>query len=79
DDSLRYLGRADEQVKIRGYRVEPGEIAAALQAHPAVRHAHVVVRQHQGGARLTACAATANGSEPTEAELRTMLGERLPR
>ncbi|KZS74762.1 non-ribosomal peptide synthetase [Mycobacterium kansasii] len=79
DESLVYLSRADEQVKIRGYRVEPGEIAAALQAHPGVRHAHVVVREHQGGARLTACAATANGSEPTEAELRTMLGERLPR
>ncbi|BCI86416.1 hypothetical protein NIIDMKKI_16220 [Mycobacterium kansasii] len=28
---------------------------------------------------MTACAATANGSAPTEAELRTMLGERLPR
>lgn len=79
DESLVYLGRADEQVKIRGYRVEPGEIAAALQAHPGVRHAHVVVREHPGGARLTACAATANGSAPTEAELRTMLGERLPR
>ncbi|ORB83495.1 non-ribosomal peptide synthetase [Mycobacterium kansasii] len=79
DDTLHYLGRADEQVKIRGYRVEPGEIAAVLQAHPAVRHAHVVVREHRGGPRLTACAATANGSDPSEAELRAMLGERLPR
>lgn len=79
DDSLQYLGRADEQVKIRGYRVEPGEIAAALQTHPAVRHAHVVVRERRGSPRLTAYAATADGHEPTAAELRAMLGERLPR
>ncbi len=79
DDSLAYLGRADAQVKIRGYRVEPGEIAAALQAHPAVRHAHVLVREQPGGTRLAAYVATADGAQPTVAELRGMLGERLPR
>jgi mycobactin peptide synthetase MbtF len=79
DGSVQYLGRADAQVKIRGYRVEPGEIAAALQRHPAVRHAHVLVREQQGGPRLTAYAAPSNGSAPTPAELRDMLGKRLPR
>ena len=79
DGSLQYLGRADAQVKIRGYRVEPGEIAAALESHPAVRHAHVLVGEQKGGLRLTAYAATANGSQTTAAELRGMLGERLPR
>lgn len=77
--ALRYLGRADAQVKIRGYRVEPGEIATALEQHPAVRHADVVVREHRGGPRLTAYAVSVNGSAPTSAELRGMLGERLPR
>ncbi|MEB3032888.1 non-ribosomal peptide synthetase [[Mycobacterium] nativiensis] len=79
DGALQYLGRADAQVKIRGYRVEPGEICAALEAHPAVRHADVVVREHRGGARLTAYAVPLDGAAPAAAELRCMLGERLPR
>jgi mycobactin peptide synthetase MbtF len=79
DGSLHCLGRADAQVKIRGYRVEPGEIAAALESHPAVRHAHVLVREQYGRTRLTAYAAAADGAQPTVRELRDMLGERLPR
>jgi mycobactin peptide synthetase MbtF len=80
DGSLQYLGRADAQVKIRGYRVELGEIAAALESHPAVRHAHVLVREQQrGGPRLTAYAAAVDGTKPTAGQLRGMLSERLPR
>ncbi|WAC93281.1 amino acid adenylation domain-containing protein [Mycobacterium sp. Aquia_213] len=81
DGSLQYVGRADAQVKIRGYRVEPGEIAAALESHPAVRHAGVVVRRLQTGARLTAYVVIAQAAahRPSAAELRGMLGTRLPR
>ncbi|MBV9321584.1 MAG: AMP-binding protein, partial [Mycobacterium sp.] len=83
DGSLQYLGRADAQVKIRGYRVEPGEIAAALEAHPAVRRAGVVVRDQHGAPQLTAYVAIADGaaanSRPTAAELRSALTARLPR
>ncbi|WP_445159580.1 amino acid adenylation domain-containing protein [Mycobacterium sp. Dal123C01] len=81
DGSLHYVGRADAQVKIRGYRVEPGEIAAALDSHPAVRHAGVVVRRRQGAARLTAYVVLADAvaDRPSAAELRGMLGSRLPR
>ncbi|OBH78539.1 non-ribosomal peptide synthetase [Mycobacterium mantenii] len=80
DGSVQYVGRADAQVKIRGHRVEPGEIAAALESHPAVRHAGVLVRQRRGVARLTAYVATdpATG-RPTASELRSVLGTRLPR
>ncbi|GAB1818981.1 amino acid adenylation domain-containing protein [Herbidospora sp. RD11066] len=36
---LDLIGRTDDQVKIRGHRVEPGETAALLATHPAVRAA----------------------------------------
>ncbi len=82
DGSLQYLGRADAQVKIRGYRVEPGEIAAALESHPGVRRAGVVVGEHHGAARLTAYVVTDRAAAdlpPTVAELRGVLSARLPR
>src|SRR5690606_13449250 len=46
---LLFRGRADQQVKIRGFRIEPGEIEAALCAHPAVEHAAVIAREPPGG------------------------------
>ncbi|MFG2914397.1 non-ribosomal peptide synthase/polyketide synthase [Kitasatospora sp. NPDC048298] len=49
---IELLGRADAQVKIRGNRVEPGEVEAALTAHPAVRRAVVLVRDGRAGEQL---------------------------
>ncbi|MFI5778970.1 amino acid adenylation domain-containing protein [Nocardia sp. NPDC051570] len=45
--ALEYLGRTDFQLKLRGLRIEPGEVEAALRAHPAVAAAAVVVRGEQ--------------------------------
>src|SRR5215510_318531 len=53
DGVFEYLGRFDDQVKIRGFRIEPGEVAAVLRQHPAVRHAFVAADgSGQADARL---------------------------
>ena len=72
---LDFLGRTDDQVKIRGYRVEPGEVAAVLDEHPAVERSAVVAdRSGPGGlARLVAYVVASR-----DADLKTYLRGLLP-
>jgi hypothetical protein len=78
DGDVEYLGRIDEQVKVRGFRIEPGEIEAALAAHPGVAQAAVVVDGEGADRRLLAFFAPAAGAAPAAAELRDFLRARLP-
>jgi acyl-coenzyme A synthetase/AMP-(fatty) acid ligase len=78
DGELEYLGRTDFQVKVRGFRVEPGEVEAALGAHPAVAHAAVDARGEGPERRLCAWIVAAGGLAADPAALRAHLADRLP-
>ncbi|MFW5419110.1 amino acid adenylation domain-containing protein [Nocardiopsis sp. CNT-189] len=82
DGSVDYIGRSDNQVKVRGFRIEPGEIAAALEEHPAVAAAAVDTWEPSPGDRRIAAylvpAPGAGGQAADPAVLRRHLAERLP-
>ncbi|MET0399319.1 MAG: non-ribosomal peptide synthase/polyketide synthase [Longimicrobiaceae bacterium] len=77
---LEFLGRADQQVKVRGFRIEPGEVEAALESHPAVRQALVHAwEESPGSRRLVGYVVPEPGAgAPDASALRSFLGERLP-
>jgi amino acid adenylation domain-containing protein len=76
---LEFLGRLDDQLSIRGFRIEPAEIAAALNAHPAVSASVAVASAGASAeARLIAYVVAADGIRPGDAELTAFLAPRLP-
>ncbi len=78
EGTMEFLGRVDAQVKVRGFRIEPGEVEAALAAHPAVRESVVAALGDPGDAWLAGYVVPAEGAAPDPAELRAWLAERLP-
>ena len=79
DGILEISGRLDDQVKVRGARVEPGEIAAILDQHPAVRRSVVLgQRGADGTIRLVAYVVAEGGGPSAALELKGFLGTRLP-
>ena len=79
DGDIAYVGRADEQIKIHGFRIEPAEIEAALDRHPAIASSVVVSRRFNcADARLIAYVTLKNGDRPTATALRCFLKSSLP-
>jgi amino acid adenylation domain-containing protein len=79
DGALVFAGRLDQQVKWRGYRIEPGEIEAALAAHPAVQEVVVtLVDPPDAPAQLAAFWTSRPGATADEAALRAQVAARLP-
>jgi amino acid adenylation domain-containing protein len=73
---LEFLGRLDTQVKVRGFRIEPGEVEAALRAHPSVTGALVIVRHDPDHPKRLVAYVTGEGVDA--AALKDHLRDRLP-
>jgi amino acid adenylation domain-containing protein len=79
DGELEFLGRLDDQLSIRGFRVEPGEVAAALNSHPAVEASVAVgVGSSSTDRQLVAYVVAAGDERPQHGELAEYLGGFLP-
>jgi amino acid adenylation domain-containing protein len=74
---LVFLHRTDHQIKMRGFRIELGEIEAALERHPDVLQAAVLMyEEERQGSRLVAYVAARDGLEGSV--LRESLQQQLP-
>ena len=80
DGVIEFLGRMDHQVKIRGFRIELNEIEAALNSHPEVREAIVIVKAGSSDAdhQLVCCFVPNSGIKVSREKIREFLSERLP-
>jgi len=79
DGQFAYLGRIDEQIKILGHRIEPSEIEAMLDRHPAIAASVVTARGTASEEkRLAAYLVMSNGAMPAAADLRRFLQSELP-
>ncbi|WP_067820582.1 non-ribosomal peptide synthetase [Actinomadura kijaniata] len=80
DGTIEFLGRLDRQVKIRGHRIELGEVEAALDRAPGVRHAVALsVRGPDDRPRLVAYLVAADPrGRPSDDDLVDHLRARVP-
>jgi amino acid adenylation domain-containing protein len=79
DGEIAYLGRLDQQIKILGHRIEPVEIEATIDRHPAIASSVVIACGSACEAkRLTGYLLMRNGNTLAAAELRDFLLSSLP-
>jgi amino acid adenylation domain-containing protein len=77
DGTLEILGRLDDQIKVRGVRVEPREVEALLQRHPAVKACAVLGFKDEKEETFLAAYVVASPGTHMQ-ELRSFLWQQLP-
>lgn len=77
DGNITYVGRNDFQVKIRGLRIELGEIEKAICSIEGISQVVVVVRKNNVGRQLICAFYT--GKEKSAQEIKSVIGEKLPK
>lgn len=80
DGSLEFLGRADGHMVVQGVPIDPAEIEAALNLHPAVRSSAVAFRvlSANRGGTLIALFSGVDSHRPATEDLASFLREHLP-
>jgi acyl-coenzyme A synthetase/AMP-(fatty) acid ligase len=78
DGHLMVLARLDHQIKIRGVRIEPDEVTAVLSQHPAVGASAVIGTVSDGNEPVLVAYVVARSQDPSPADLRAFLSQRLP-
>ena len=79
DGAFDFLGRFDDQLSIRGFRVEPGEVVAVLNSHPAIEASVVIgVGNSSGDRQLVAYVVPTGTDRPDRYEMTEFLKDRLP-
>ncbi len=79
DGNYIYLGRRDHMMKVRGHRIEPGEIEATLEQHPAISEAAVITVGKGMESRLAAFVVASTPDLPHLLDIKRHCAERLPR
>ena len=78
DGEVHWTGRRTEMIKTGGANVSPAELEFALRACPDVRRTKVIgLPDERMGQIVVLCAERSAGADPTEAQLRAFLRERV--
>jgi amino acid adenylation domain-containing protein len=75
---IAFIGRNDDQIKMRGFRIEPNEIVAALNKHPAVQSSAVKVVDSFEDKKLAAYIVPVAEKSLSATELSTFVRGLLP-
>jgi len=74
---FRIVARERDWVNVGGSKVNPRNVEAVLEEHPAVTHARVFARKNSIMGSILCAEVVARAPLPTEADLRAFLAERL--
>ncbi len=76
DGNIEFIGRKDNQIKLRGFRIELGEIESALNSHPDIKDAIVLLAESNGEKKLVGY--FVSESALATGHLREFLKQKLP-